>query len=411
VERAYFQNRLENNAAFQEGVFLLNGAHTPADPTCASFTRPTSVSTAATADMWCSGRDTWKILSSGTTPASNPTFMPMWAYTQSANDGFTNAHRRAPAYMMSYMANVWAWIANSGSFNGPDSRPIYRHVSNAMAAHYAGRVLSSANSMFQFRASDIGFGDSANLICPTFDACAASAIVSWALDTTMDASQSTITVVAGSDWQDVVYGWFNQAWVKIDNEYIRLSGNPALNTPSSGKARFTVAQRGAWGSTAASHTAGATVTFLPGFQDTWAADMTGGYPVIGRAALAQMVEADQIGDYSPIEAYSRYAAALPYQNPASNPQWATVPAERIQSVTATGGTGTATLTWLAPSGEQCHVHLGTTPPASSQDGDGETVDTSKGRRQSVSATGLSAATHYYRITCGSARVSGTVEVN
>lgn len=412
VERAYFKNRLENNAAFQEGVMLLTtGAHAPADPTCAAFTRPTSVSTAAAQNVWCQGRDTWSIASGGTTPTSNPTFQPLWAYTQSANDGFTNGHRRAPAYMLSYMASVWAWIANSGSFNGPDAQPVYKHVRDAMAAHYAGRVLSSANSMFQFRASDIGFGDGANLICPTFDACAATAIVSWALDASMTNSQTTVDVVAGSDWQDTTYGWFNQAYAKIGDEYVRLLGNPALNTPSAGKARFTISQRGAWGSTAASHTAGATVTLLPLFQDTWAADMGGGYPVIARAALAQMAGADQIGDYSPTLAYQRFSAALPYQNPTSNPHWALNPLPRIASVTATGGTGTAALSWVAPDGAACKVHVGSAAPTSSSDAGDAAANATKGRRQTYSASGLTAGTNYYRISCGTARASGTVTVN
>lgn len=412
VERAYFQNRLENNAAFQEGVFLLtSGAHAPADPTCASFTRPTSVSTAAAQDVWCQGRDTWSIASGGTIPTSNPTFQPLWAYTQSANDGFTNGHRRAPAYMLSYMANVWAWIANSGTFNGPDSQPVYKHVSNAMAAHYAGRVLSSANSMFQYRASDIGYGAGSNLICPTFDDCAASAIVSWALGSTMSDSQTTLDVEAGSDWQDTAYGWFNQAWAKIDNEYVRLSGNPALNTPSAGNARFTISQRGAWGSTAASHTAGATVTFVPVFQDTWAADMGGGYPVIARAALAQMAGADKAGDYWPAQAYQRFTSALPYQNPASNPHWAIYPRQRIQSVVATGGTGTLALSWIAPSGDACKVHAGLTAPADSSDAGDAIATASKGRYQTYTASGYAPGTYYYRISCGTARVTGTVTVN
>lgn len=410
VERAYFQNRLQNNAAFMEGVMLLtSGAHAPADATCASFTRPTSVSTCATADMWCSGRDTWAIASGGTAPASNPTFVPMWTYPQSANDGFTNGHRRAPAYMISYIANVWAWISRSGTFNGPDSQPLFQHASNAMAAHYAGRVLSSANSMFQFRASDIGFGDSANLICPTFDACAASAIVSWPLDADMNSSQSTVVVQAGPDWQDTVYGWFNQAWAKIDNEYVRLSGNPALNTPSSGKATFTVSQRGAWGSTAASHTAGATVTFMPGFQDTWAAELQGGYPIIARAALAQMSDADKLGEYSPLSAYHVYSEALPFQRYQSNPQWAVLPAEQVRNVQASGSGNKVELRWTAPSGEACRVYVAEAPPSASSDAN-DALASAAGRMQTHLVEGLQPGQYHYRIGCGTARASGVVAV-
>jgi hypothetical protein len=413
VEKAYFKNRLQNNAAFMEGVMMLTtGAYTPADQTCASWTRPTSISTARTAGMWCAGRDTWGLQSGMPTPAANAAFVPMYGYIQSSNDGLVNGYRRVPVYMLHYIANVWGWIANTEAFLDVDSQPVFAHVANGMAAHYAGRVLSSVNSMYQFRAWEVSVGIGTAPFCPTIADCASAAIYSWQLDANMTNSQTTLDVVAASDFVEGGSGFFNQAYALIDNEYVRLTGSPALNTPSSGKARFTISRRGVWGSTAATHTAGATVYLKPLNWDNYLGELQGGPAILARSALAMLAERTQIGDYSPAQAYARYSGALTYQNLyVNNPQWATTPAERIQSVTATGGTGTATLTWLAPDGGQCHVHLGSTPPASSQDGDGETVDTSKGRRQSVSATGLSAGTNYYRITCGVARVSGTVTVN
>ena len=410
VEKAYFRNRLQANAAFMEGVMLLaGGAHAPVDPTCASWTRPTSVQTALTADMWCAGRDTWGLMASGTIPASNPTHVPLYTYVQSSNDGLMNGHRRAPAYMMGYIANVWAWIAESGAFIGPDSKPLFGHGSSAMAAHYAGRVLSSANSMYQFRVSDIGW--SADPICSTFDACAASAIVSWPLDVSMTDSQTTLDVVAGSDWADGGSSYFNIAWAKIDDEYVRLSGSPALNTPASGKARFTIAQRGVWGSVATTHAAGATVTMLPGFMAMWAAETQGGYPVITGSALNMMAGRQQVGAFSPKRARDRYMGALPYQDlKTGSPQWATAPYEVIQLVTATGGTGTASISWLAPPATVCKVYVGASAPATSSDASDATANATKGRWQTHSATGLSAGTNHYRISCGTARAAGTVTV-
>lgn len=411
VERAYFKNRIQGNAAFFEGVFLLSGgAHTPADPTCASWVRPSSVSAALTADMWCAGRDTWGLLNSGNIPSSNPTFQPMWAYAQSQNDGFVNGHRRAPAYMISYIANVWAWIARAGAFLDKDNKPVFKHISDAMAAHYAGRVLSSPSSMYQFRASDIGFGPSTNAACTTFEECSSSAIVSWPLNSSMTDSQTTF-VVSSTDWQDTTYSWFTTSWAKIGSEYVRLTGNPQVNVPSSGLTTITISQRGVWGSAATAHAAGEAVTFIPGFQDVWVYELQGGYPNIARAAIALMADGEKLGDYSPMLAYRRYMGALPSQNYANNPQWALVPAERIQHVTATGGTGTLALSWMAPSGAACKVHAGLTPPADSNDSGDATASASKGRYQTYTASGYTPGTYHYRISCGTARVAGSVTVN
>jgi hypothetical protein len=412
VERAYFQNRLQNNAEFFEGAMLVfDGAHAPVDPTCASWTRPTSTSTALTADMWCAGRDTMGLINSGVIPETNPAFVPYHASPQTSNDGFVDGHRRTPSYMMSYVANVWAWIAESGTFEGPDDLPLFHHVSNSMAAHYAGRVLSSVNSMMQFRIIDIGVGPGDKLRCETFDECASSAIVSWPLDADMNDSQTTIDVVAGLDWKDGGDSYFNIAWAKIDDEYVRLTGSPALSTPSSGKARFTISARGVWGSTAAAHTAGATVTMLPGFMVGWASDPVGGYPVVTGAALNLMAARTQVGTYSPKRARDQFMGALPYQNAkVGNPQWATAPYEVIRSVTATGGAGAASLSWIAPPATVCKVYIGATAPASSSDAPDSAADATKARYQTFSATGLNTGTNHYRITCGTARVAGTVTV-
>lgn len=409
VEKAYFRNRLQNNAAFIEGVFLLTtGAHVPADPSCASFTRATSVETAATADMWCSGRDTWILASGGTAPTSNPAFVPIWTYPQSQTDGMVNGHRRTPAYMISYIANVWAWISRTGAILDKDSKPIFKHASDAMAAHYAGRVLSNPSSMYQFRAPNIGFGPGTKIMCETFEECHSSAITSWALAADMTANQTTL-VVDGTDWQDTSALWFTTSWARIGDEYVRLSGNPQVNVPASGKTTITIAQRGVWGSVSATHSTGETVTWLPGFQDVWVAELQGGYPNIGRAALAQMADADKLGQYSPLAAYHAYSEALPGQRYQSNPQWAVVPAERVSNVQTSGNSGAVRLRWTAPSGEACRVYLGTASPPTSSDA-GEALATASGRAQTYDAAGLQAGLYHYRISCHTARASGTVAV-
>jgi hypothetical protein len=95
------------------------------------------------------------------------------------------------------------------------------------------------------------------------------------------------------------------------------------------------------------------------------------------------------------------------QNRMNAPEYAFVPRDRIQNVRATPGTGTLALAWTAPSGAACVVGINPT----SSDDSGDSAATAHGRAQSYSASGLSAGANVYRITCGTARVSGTVTVN
>lgn len=409
IEKAYFKDRLKNNAAFNEGVMLLTGgAHTPANTSCPTYV--SSDATAATADMWCAGRYSWQY-GLGNIPTSNPTYSSWLTYTQNdPADGFVNGHRRGPGYWVNYVNSVWAWIAGTGAIIDDDSLPMFKHLKDAAAAHMAGRILYSPTSMYQMRGLNWGWGNGTSLIPQSFADIVSSPNASWTLGADMTNSQTTI-VVNTTDWQDWSYGWLSTSWAKIDDEYVRLSGNPALNSPSSGKSTLTITQRGVWGSTAATHTTGATVTWLPGFWDTFSAEYSGGYPVLARASMALLADADQIGDYAPVRAYNMLNAALGYQTYQGNPQWAFLPRERIQSVVATGGTGTVSMTWLAPTAEACRVALGTAPPTTSSDILDAAANATSGRYQSYSAAGLSAGTYYYRVSCRTARVNGAVTVN
>ena len=383
------------------------GAHVPADPLCPTYVR--SDATAGTADMWCAGRYTW-IAASGMTPASNPVFVPVFPYPQtSSTDQITDTHRRAPGYWVSYVASSLAWVTGTGAIVDTDSQPMFKHVRDGLAAHYAGRVLSNPTSMYLMRAMDWAWGSGTTPFCTTFAGCNASFITSWALDADMTDSQTTL-VVPSVDWASTAYGWLQTSWAKIDNEYVRLTGDASTNIPSSGKSTLPVSQRGVWGSTAAAHTAGATVTWLPGFWDVFSYEYQGGYPVLARAALAMMADADKIGDYSPRQAYHVFSEALPYQTYQGNPQWAVVPRERVENVQTESASGTASLRWTAPTGEACRVYLGISPPPASSDA-GDPFADAPGRVQRFQSSGLQPGAHYYRISCRTGRASGTLLVN
>ncbi len=407
IEKAYFKDRLKNNAAFNEGIMLLTGgAHTPANPACPTYV--SSDATAATADMWCAGRYSWQH-GAGGIPASNPTYTMMLPYAQNdPADGFVNGHRRAPGFWANYVTSVWAWIAGTGAIMDVDGQPMFAHLRDGAAAHMAGRVLYSPTSMYQMRGLNWGWGSGSTLVAQSFADLASSAIDSWTLGADMTDSQTTV-VVDSIDWQDTYYQWLSTSWAKIDDEYVQLSGNPAVNNPSAGKSALTIVKRGIWGSAAAAHTSGATVTWLPGFWDMFAQEYSGGYPVLARASMALLAEAKQIGQCSPTRAYDVLSEALPFQNYRTNPQWAVVPRERIESVRTSGSGGTASLQWTAPTGEPCRVYVGSSPPASSSDAS-DSLATAPSRAQRFDASGLQAGTYHYRIGCRTARVSGTLTV-
>jgi hypothetical protein len=406
IEKAYFKDRLKNNAAFAEGVMVLTtGAHTPADPACPTFV--SSDATAATSDMWCAGRYSWQH-GAGSIPASNPTYTPMLAYAQTGTDGYVDGSRRAPGYWVSYVASVWAWIAGTGAIIDTDNQPMFKHLKDAAAAHLAGRTLTSPTSMYQMRSSNWGWGSGATLTATSFADLISANITTWTLGSDMTNSQTTL-VVNTTDWESTSYQWLETSWAKIDDEYVKFSSSPSTNNPSTGKSTLTISQRGVWGSTAATHTAGATVTWLPGFWDVFCYELSGGYPLLARAALALLADADKIGEYSPTRAYHVYSEALPFQNYRGNPQWAMIPRERVENLQVVSEGGGAILRWTAPTAEPCRVYLATSPPPTSSDA-GDSPATAPGRAQVFESPGLAAGTYNYRISCGTARASGTLAV-
>jgi hypothetical protein len=401
IERAYFIDKLKANAAYEEGVYLMRGAHTPADMACPSYVL--SDATAPTADMWCAGRNFWSFTRA--IPPSNPLYLSqhggVWG---GASDGMAGNGGGVNAIFQSYTAAVPGWLASIGAILDKDNRPIFTHVKNAKAAHMAGRTLSSPTSMYMMRG--LYWSTNTSSAWPTDWSVFKDAwVTSYTLGADMTSSQTTL-VVNSLEFLTTSYSWLSTSWAKIDNEYVRLSGSPSINNPAAGKSTLPIMQRGIWGSTATTHAAGATVTWLPGFWDTYTTEYTGGYSILPRAVLALLADADQIGEYSPRTAYHVYSEALPYQTYKTNPLWATVPRERVENIQRASGSGRASLRWTAPTGEACRVYFGIAPPPSSNDASDPLAD-APGRVQSFERSALQPGTYHYRISCRTARASGT----
>lgn len=93
----------------------------------------------------------------------------------------------------------------------------------------------------------------------------------------------------------------------------------------------------------------------------------------------------------------------------SDPRWLVEPDRQIPRLRVSVTGTTAVLRYLAPSGAACRVHVGASAPTTSDDST-DPVDAQNGRMHSFTATGLSAGTVHYRITCGTVRKSGTFTV-
>jgi len=405
IEKTYFKEKLINNVKFTEGVMLLtSGAHAPADASCPSYARTDAAVLLAGYDLWCAGRYWW---SDGPgIPASNPLRLTTYGSVEtSTTDGWVTGARRTTGFWQSYLGAAWGWIASTGAILDADGQAVFTHVRDAQAAHFAGRVLSSPKSMYLLRDIAWGIGGS-GAICTTFDDCSASYVTSYTLGAGMTDIQTTV-VVNSTDIRNTGDNWLNQSWMKIDDEYVRLAGAFANNTPTTGQSTITIAARGQWGSAAAAHATGAAVTWIPGPWITYSNEYNGGYPVLARAALALLHNASQAGQYSPRGAYHVFQSSLPYQTYPGNPLWAFVPRETVENVQATGGAGAVTLRWSAPSADACRVYLSVTVPPDSWDSS-DSLAVAPSRAQRFQATGLSPGVYYYRISCGTARVSGTV---
>jgi hypothetical protein len=222
--------------------------------------------------------------------------------------------------------------------------------------------------------------------------------------------------------------------VRIGNEWIWIAsrdlGNNTLTVGSTGRGG-----RGYNGSSALAASSGAAVQCTDQFA-TFAEMRTGGTSVSDYNTTSQLVRggSEAVGDdYINLqcaigiwsEDFSRSArASEAYRancidsdgqghfgkySKESDPRWWMESDRPIRQVRASVSGGTATLSYVAPTGAACRVYLGPTPPAASDDS-ADSLDTAAGRQHSFTASGLSAGTQHYRISCGVVRASGTFAV-
>ena len=194
------------------------------------------------------------------------------------------------------------------------------------------------------------------------------------------------------------------ALLRIDSEWIQFcSGADGVTSTLT----VCAGGRGMFGTTAASHTTASPLVFD---RQLWAyTGVDHNYSNLYAGTVA-LFEDLGVASGTGRRAWERvYGTLNGTDGRGVELSWALVPRDRIQNLHATPGSGTLALAWTAPSGTACKVAVGASAPATSDDA-ADSSATVKSRYQTFNATGLSAGTAYYRVTCGTARTSGTVTI-
>lgn len=405
-EKAYFLEKLKFNEELAEGYYNIAEGHYGRAGACTSpFNRYTEKY------AWCMGR--YGIATGGAAPGesnyvdpdSNSLNMFSTGYAVAPVYGVWNngVDRLDLVYQGYYVTVVQNWIWEMKAFLERGT-PLFEHVRQADAKYMLGMVL----------APDAHPHLSAGYHTPVgrMDGASRRYVNSWAewsnafvLTGTLDAAvtpDTTSFVVATSGTLATAPGF-----VKIGGEWIRTC-NWATGSPAAGKVAVTVCAggRGAWGTQAASHAAGAATEQYVLFHAGSAMDLTGGYPVLGRAARSFLTDI-RLPSGSGQRALEWMEGALPSQeNAGTNLMWRYAARDRIERVRVERNGASAVLRWGSGSVKSCRVRVGVAEAVEPSD-ESDGVAAGGSREQSFGVSGLSAGSEYhYRITCGTARVRG-----
>jgi hypothetical protein len=343
---------------------------------------------------WCSGRH---LQMKG---MSNPLRLPVWSegnYTQS--------------FMLNYIAHIIGWAAQTGAWlHATTGQPLFRYTHEEYSKYLINSAIhpDSNAHFYDWYVAPFVVG-ATNVIPQTWAEQASTFPRTAALVNTITNSATSIVIDKRTSNANIGIDWFEPTIVRIESEWINICSS-AVDSPIAGQSTLTVCTggRGMYGTTAASHSAGATWTWD---RVQWNGVGYGhSYPNLYASSVA-LAEEYSTSTGTGRRAWERVMGSLSGLNlRMTAPEYALVPRDRITDLRAIPGTGTLVLSWIGPSPAACKVLVGSGAPASSDDAS-DPNSSAAGRAHSYSASGLSAGTVYYRVTCGTARVSGTATVN
>lgn len=339
---------------------------------------------------WCSGRH-----------------IQMKGMPNSIGNLFWTSDKQYNSYMLSYYLWVLKWMEDTQAWtHSVSGQPLFKYSVAGVARYVVGWAVDPASNPHDVDMYRDPTMTTANTVPNSWTERAAAFVKSMPLQA--DVTNSTLTIpfvgVYSEENQPRVQ-YYAPTLIKVENEWMQACSY-ATNTPSAGNSTWTICSggRGKFGTAAVSHAAGATVYWD---RQEWNGSAVGhSYPNLFASAVA-MYEEYSTSAGTGRRAWERVMGDLTnQQNRMTGPEYAFVPRDRIANIRATPGTGTLALAWTAPGGAACTVALN---PADSSDS-GDTTATAHGRAQSYSATGLSAGSNVYRITCGTARTEGTATI-
>jgi len=406
-QQAYFAQRIRNNDAAWEGFFgVTDGVNQPADATCPGFAWDTSQ------DPWCVGNKGIAIF------GANPLRIPHTGNAYSGVDFASAASCSAVApWQTWFIQDTATWIAKSGVVL-TGGIPAFSRTRKEMAMFPLKRMLDSgaypqALGMYQHPTTKYSTPTKA-VFAESHADLAALQNFTAVLQADITSSSTTFSISSASGGMGEFTGSPNWTFsaaiavISIDDEKIlvcRTSGNPhdgpqTLTACANG--------RGALGTTAASHSTGATATLTHIWHSD---DYTGGYDILAWKGLALLADIDYNG-YSGKKAYERAMgmifSVVGVGRTTASPQWMFRPSPDPSNVRVVGLSGSARLTYNAPDLGDCKYTVQASMTSSEDTTD--TADSGGSVARSVSVS-LLPGTYKYRITCGTGRVLGTVTVN
>ena len=354
------------------------------------------------ASDWCHGR---RMYMRGD---ANPLAIPMMAVGSGVGAYMGHSASTvgsATSFMLDYVAMVLRQVETTGAMLAADSSPLFRAANQRLAGFVLDPALKPGNNPYFQDNYTLGVFMNTGAVPQTWTEYLGGFFTQITLASDVTNSSTTFTIVGRLNNGATVANHpliLFPALLKIDSEWIQFcSGSDAANSTLT----VCTAGRGMFGSTATSHT---TASPLVLDRQLW------GYTGVDHNY--SNLYADTVAAFEDLStsygtgrrAWERvYGSLAGLDGRNTGPNWMLVPRDRIANVRATPGTGTLALAWTAPSGAPCTVAMN---PSSSDDS-GDSAATAHGRAQSYNATGLTAGANVYRITCGTARVSGTATVN
>jgi hypothetical protein len=358
------------------------------------------------ASNWCQGR--------GIYMRGMPNPLAIVISAVGSGDGAYMGHssstlKGSSVFMTMYILMTLRQIETAGALLAANGRPLFEKANARLATFVLEPAVKPGNNPYFMDSYTIPVTMKTGTVPQSWSEFYGGFFTQIPLGAAVSANDKTISIATHLTRGDITIYHpliLYPALLKLEDEWIQVCAG-ADGTPNS---TLTVCNkgRGMLGTAAASHPASATLVYD---RQLWGyTGIDHNYSNLYADAVA-LFEDLSVPSGTGRKAWERvYGSLTGTDGRNTGIHWMFVPRERITDLKPAAGAGTLSLSWVAPSGAACKVHVGAAEPAASSDSS-DSNSTGKGREQSFSASGLPAGKAYYRISCGTARVSGVATIN